>query len=66
MAPNWIVRGDGSGRLRFAARPEIGRRGDHDPPHLADMPRDQRGIGEMADPHREIDAVFHQVDELIR
>ena len=30
------------------------------------MARDQRGIGEVADPHREIDAVFHQIDHLIR
>ena len=68
MAPNWMVSCDGDRlrRLRLAAPLEIILRGHHDPPHLADMTRDQRRIRQMADPDREIDAVFHQIDHAVR
>src|SRR5206468_12491119 len=57
-----LVRRDFVRRARIAARLEVGRRGHDDAPHLADMARDQGGIGELADPDGEIDALLHQID----
>ena len=51
--------------LRLAPLFEISGRGHHDPPHLADMARHQGGVGQMADPDREIDAVLDEVDHAI-
>jgi len=51
--------------LRLAVPLQVGGRRHHDPPHLPDMPRDQRGIGEMANSDREIDAVLDQIDDAI-
>ncbi|MGY4604585.1 hypothetical protein ACVW16_002997 [Bradyrhizobium sp. USDA 4474] len=53
-------------RLRLAMALEIVRRCHRDPPHLADVARDQGGVGEVADPYRGVDSVFHEVDEVIR
>jgi hypothetical protein len=55
------MRGDRLGLVRLAALLEIGAGSNHDPPHLADVARHQRGIGEVTDSDREIDAVLHQI-----
>jgi hypothetical protein len=59
------VRCDGRRRPGLAACLEVAARRDHDPPHLADLTGDQAGIGEMTDPDRKVDAVFHQVDHAV-
>jgi len=56
------MRGDRLRSLRLAASLQIGGGGHHDPAHLADLPGDQTRIGEMPDPHREVDAVLDQID----
>ena len=53
-----VVRSDRLRRLWLTARLEIAGRCDHDPRHLADMARHQRGIGQMPDPDREIDTLL--------
>jgi hypothetical protein len=53
-APNWMV---SWATISF---------GVFDAPHVADDARHQAGIGEMADPHRAIDAVLDQIDHAIR
>jgi hypothetical protein len=53
-------------RFGLTAPFEIFLRGHHDPPHLADVARNQRRIRQVTDPHRQVDALFHQVDHAIR
>ena len=60
------MRHDRLRRVGLAVLLEIARGCDHDPAHFADMARHQAGIRQVADPDRDIDAVFHQVDHAVR
>jgi uncharacterized protein (TIGR02996 family) len=39
--------------------------GAHHPPHLSEGDGDHRGVGQAADPHRDVDALFDQIDHSI-
>lgn len=49
-------------RLRHAAPREIGRAGADDAPHLRDLARHQRAVGELAAAHGHVDILRDQID----
>ena len=61
-AEDGLVAGQIGRRARRAAAPEIGRAGHPQPPHMADRPRRQGGIGQRADAQCHIDALVDQVE----
>jgi hypothetical protein len=53
------------GRARHAPSLEISGRGDRHAPRRPDPPGDERGIGQVAHPDRDVDSLFNEIYEAV-